>query len=187
MTTLKTKYEEQAVPSLREAHGYKNPVQVPRLVKVVVNIGVDTSVEKDLFKALQDDLARITGQRPVVTLARKSISNFKLRAGMPIGAKVTLRGARMYEFLDRLINVALPRIRDFRGVSPDAFDGRGNFTLGIREQTIFPEVNPDQVKKTQGMDISVVTTAETDKEARELLRHLGMPFASAGDSQANSY
>ncbi len=178
-TTLKTKYEEKAVAALREARGYKNPMEVPRLVKVVVNIGVDTTVEKDLFKALQDELARITGQRPVVTLARKSISNFKLRAGMPVGAKVTLRGARMFEFLDRLINVALPRIRDFRGVSPSAFDGRGNYTLGLREQSIFPEINPDQIKKVQGMDISIITTAETDDECRELLKHLGMPFATA--------
>ncbi len=176
-TTLKTKYDKEAVTALREARRYKNPMEVPRLVKVVVNIGVDTTVEKDLFKALQDDLARVTGQRPVTTLARKSISNFKLRAGMPIGAKVTLRGARMWEFLDRLINVALPRIRDFRGVPPGAFDGRGNYTLGVREQTIFPEINPDQVKKTQGMDITIVTTAETNDECRALLEHLGMPFA----------
>ncbi len=176
--TLKEKYQKTVVPALKEAHGYRNPMQVPRIVKVVVNMSVSTKVDKDAFKAVTDDLARITGQRPVVTKARLSISNFALREGMPIGAKVTLRGARMYEFLDRLINSALPRIRDFRGVSSTAFDGRGSYTLGLAEQTIFPEVNPDNVKRVQGMDVTIVTTAETDAEARDMLKHLGMPFAA---------
>ncbi len=175
--TLKTRYMSEVVPALRDARGYRNPLMVPRVEKVVVNIGVNTSVEKDVFKAVTEELARITGQRPLITKSRKSISNFKLRDGMPIGAKVTLRGARMYEFLDRLINVALPRIRDFRGVSAKSFDGFGNYTLGLKEQTIFPEINPDSVKKVQGMDITIVTSAETDDEARELLRLMGMPFA----------
>ncbi len=176
--TLKEKYQKTVAPALRDAHGYKNPMQIPRLTKVIINMSVNTKVDKDALKAVTDDLGRISGQRPVTTKARLSISNFGLREGMPIGAKVTLRGARMYEFLDRLINVALPRIRDFRGVSAKAFDGRGNYTLGLREQTIFPEVNPDNVKKVQGMDITIVTTAETDAEARDLLKQLGMPFAS---------
>lgn len=177
MPTMKQKFSETVVPALKESYGYKNPMQVPRINKIVVNMAVNTKVDKDALKAVADDLARITGQRPVITKARKSISNFGLREGMSIGAKVTLRGARMYEFLDRLINVALPRIRDFRGVSAKGFDGRGNYTLGLREQTIFPEVNPDNVKKVQGMDITIVTTAATNAEARDLLKHLGMPFA----------
>ncbi len=176
--TMKEKYERTVVPALQEAHRYGNPMQVPRITKVVVNMSVNTRVDKDALKTVGEDLARITGQRPVITKARKSISNFALREGMEIGAKVTLRGARMFEFLDRLINVALPRIRDFRGISGKAFDGRGNYTLGLREQGIFPEINPDNVKKTQGMDITIVTTAETDEEARDLLKHLGMPFAA---------
>ncbi len=176
--TMKEKYDQQVVPALKEAHGYANPMQVPRISKVVVNMSVNTKVDKDALKSISDDLAKISGQRPVITKAKKSISNFALREGMPIGAKVTLRGARMYEFLDRLVNVALPRIRDFRGVSAKAFDGRGSYTLGLKEQTIFPEINPDNVKRTQGMDISIVTTAETDAEARDLLKHLGMPFAA---------
>lgn len=177
IATMKQRYDESVVPALKAAYGYRNPMQVPRITKVVINMGVDTKVDRDTMKAVTDDLARLSGQRPVITKARKSISNFALREGMPIGAKVTLRGTRMYEFLDRLINVALPRIRDFRGVSAKGFDGRGNYTLGLREQTIFPEVNPDNVKKIQGMDITVVTTAETDAEARDLLKQLGMPFA----------
>jgi large subunit ribosomal protein L5 len=176
--TLKEKYQNTVAPALKSAHGYKNPMEVPRIVKVVVNMSVNTKVDKDTFKAVTEDLARITGQRPITTKARLSISNFGLREGMPIGAKVTLRGARMYEFLDRLINIALPRIRDFRGVPSTSFDGRGSYTLGLREQTIFPEVNPDNVKRVQGMDITIVTTAETDAEARDLLKQLGMPFAA---------
>ncbi len=175
---MKQKFAETAVPALKEAHGYKNPMEVPRLSKVVINMGVNAKVDRDGMKAVTDDLARITGQRPVVTKARKSVSNFALREGMVIGAKVTLRGAHMFEFLDRLINVALPRIRDFRGVSDQAFDGGGNYTLGLREQTIFPEINPDTVKRNQGMDITIVTTAKTDGEARDMLKQLGMPFAA---------
>ncbi len=176
--TMKVKYDEGAVPALKQEHGYRNPMQVPRITKVVINMGIDTRGDKETLKIVSEDLARITGQRPAITKARKSISNFALREGMEIGAKVTLRGARMFEFLDRLINVALPRIRDFRGVSAKAFDGRGNYTLGLREQTIFPEINPDNVKKTQGMDITIVTTATTNQEARDLLKQLGMPFAA---------
>jgi large subunit ribosomal protein L5 len=146
---------------------------------VVVNMGINSQVDKDTFKVLVEELGRITGQRPVVTLSRISIANFKLREGQPVGAKVTLRGARMYEFLERLIHAALPRIRDFRGVPPKGFDGRGSYTLGIKEQNIFPEIDPDHIKKVQGMDITVVTTAHTDEEARELLKRLGMPFAAA--------
>jgi large subunit ribosomal protein L5 len=176
--TMKDKYDRTVVPALKSEHGYANPMQVPRITKVVINMSVNTKVDKDMLKAVADDLARISGQRPVITKAKNSISNFGLREGMSIGAKVTLRGVRMYEFLDRLINVALPRIRDFRGVSAKAFDGRGSYTLGLKEQTIFPEINPDNVKRSQGMDISIVTTAETDAEARALLKHLGMPFAA---------
>ena len=154
-------------------------MEVPRLLKVVVNMSVNASVDKDALKAVAEDLAKITGQRPVITKARKSIANFKLREGMPIGAKVTLRGAMMYEFLERLIRATLPRIRDFRGVSRTGFDGRGNYTLGLKEQTLFPEIQPDQVKRIQGMDITIVTTAKTNDEARELLQLLGMPFANA--------
>jgi large subunit ribosomal protein L5 len=152
-------------------------MRAPRLLKIVVNMGFDAETDRDAVKAVVEDLAKIAGQRPVVTKARKSISNFKLREGMSIGAKVTLRGDRMYEFLDRLITAALPRIRDFRGVSVRSFDGRGNYTLGLAEQSIFPEIHPDQIKKTQGMDITFVTNAPTNDEARELLRLLGMPFA----------
>ena len=174
---MKELYQGTVAPALKKTYGYENPMQVPRISKVVINIGVNTKVDRDTMKAVTEDLARLSGQRPMVTKAKKSVSNFALREGMPIGAKVTLRGARMYEFIDRLINVALPRIRDFRGVSAKGFDGHGNYTLGLKEQTIFPEVNPDNVKKVQGMDITVVTTAETDNEARDLLKHLGMPFA----------
>ncbi len=177
--TLKERFEQSVVPELKKAHGYANPMQVPRITKVVINMSLSTRVDKDALKTAADELSRISGQRPVITKARKSISNFGLREGMPIGAKVTLRGVRMYEFLDRLINVALPRIRDFRGVSAKAFDGRGTYTLGLKEQSIFPELNPDSIKRQQGMDISIVTSAETDAEARDLLKHLGMPFASA--------
>ena len=174
---LKERYRNEVVAALRKDRGYANVMQVPRLQKIVVNVGVGTDVDRDALKAVTEDVARITGQRPVVTKARKSISNFKLREGMAIGAKVTLRGERMYEFLDRLLNVALPRIRDFRGVSTRSFDGSGNYSLGLKEQSIFPEINPDQVKRVQGMDITMVTTAATDEEARALLQLLGMPFA----------
>lgn len=174
---LKERYRNEVVATLQKDRGYANVMQVPRLQKIVVNVGVGTDVDRDALKAVTEDVARITGQRPVVTKARKSISNFKLREGMAIGAKVTLRGERMYEFLDRLLNVALPRIRDFRGVSTRSFDGSGNYSLGLKEQSIFPEINPDQVKRVQGMDITMVTTASTDEEARALLQLLGMPFA----------
>jgi large subunit ribosomal protein L5 len=167
------------IRDLRAAGAYKNPMQVPRVTKVVVNMGINASVDKDTFKLLTEELGKIAGQRAVVTLAKISISNFKVREGMPVGAKVTLRGARMYEFLDRLISAALPRIRDFRGVPSKSFDGRGNYTLGIKEQSIFPEIDQDHIKKVQGMDITIATTAKTDDEARELLRRLGMPFETA--------
>lgn len=170
-------FKKAIIPALVRERGYKNPFQVPRLQKIVINMGVGEGKENS--KALDfatGDLATIAGQRPVVTRSKKSIANFKLRAGVPIGAKVTLRGARMYEFLDRLINVALPRVRDFRGVSPKAFDGRGNFALGLREQVIFPEIVYDKIDKMRGMDVIIVTSARTDEEAKALLTHLGMPF-----------
>jgi len=176
MARLKVKYIQEVVPRLKQELGVTNTLRVPRLEKIVVNMGIGV-VDKDAFKTHVEELAKITGQRPVVTRAKKSISNFKLRKGTTIGAKVTLRGERMYEFLDRLINAALPRIRDFRGLRRDAFDGRGNYTLGVREQTIFPEIDPNQTGAIQGMDITVVTTARNDEEARLLLSHLGMPFA----------
>jgi large subunit ribosomal protein L5 len=176
---MRQKYESDVVPALCSSMKYENPMRVPRIEKIVVNVGFGTDVDRDQIKVYSDDLAAITGQRPVVTKARKSIANFKLRAGMPVGLKVTLRGTRMYEFLDRLLNVALPRIRDFRGVPVSSFDQSGNYSLGLREQTIFPEIDPDQVKSVHGMDITFVTTAETADEARELLKLLGMPFANA--------
>jgi len=176
---LEKKYREQLVPQLMERFGYKSVMQVPRLEKIVVNIGCgDMAREAKLADTLQADLAQITGQKPVLTRARKSISNFKLRAGMIVGLKVTLRRQRMYEFFDRLVSVAIPRIRDFRGASTRSFDGRGNYSLSLTEQLIFPEIDYDQVTKVQGMDVAFVTTAKTDEEGRELLRLLGMPFAS---------
>lgn len=177
MATLKEKYVKEVVPGLKEKLGMKNAMRVPRLSKVVVNMGMGIK-DDGAMKTHVEELAQITGQKPQVTRSRKSISNFKLREGMPIGAKVTLRGVRMYEFLDRLINAALPRIRDFRGVSARAFDGRGNYTLGLKEQTIFPEIDPNHAGAPQGMDITIVTSTNSDDEARELLRLLGMPFAS---------
>lgn len=177
MARLKDKYRKELVPALSAALGFKNPMLVPRLTKVVVNMGFGI-VEKDAQKSLLHDLGALTGQQPMLCKARKSISNFKLREGMVIGAKVTLRGDRMYEFVDRLINAALPRIRDFRGVANRGFDGRGNYTLGLKEQTIFPELAGGSGGGTEkGMDITFVTTARNDKEARELLSQLGMPFA----------
>lgn len=175
---LKEKYLKEIRPQLMSARGYKNPMQAPRMVKIVINMGISSSVEKDVVKVLANDLATITGQYPVLCKARKSIANFKLRKGMPVGARVTLRGERMFEFFDRLVNVVLPRMRDFRGVSPGAFDGRGNYALGMREQTVFPEINIDNVKKVQGMDIVIVTTAASNDEAKDLLRLMGMPFAA---------
>ncbi len=174
---LKVKYFKEIVPKLKEQFGYKNVMQVPRLEKIVINMGVGQAVQdpKILEEAVKD-LETITGQKPSIRTAKKSISNFKLREGMKIGAKVTLRRERMYEFLDRLITIALPRVRDFRGISDKSFDGRGNYTLGIKEQIIFPEINVDKVNKILGMDITFVTTAKTDKEAYELLSAFGMPF-----------
>lgn len=177
-TRLKEKYLAEAVPALQQKFGYKNPMEIPRLEKVIVNMGLGDT--KDNAKALEvavDELTQIAGQKPLVTKAKKSIANFKLREGMNVGAKVTLRGARMEEFVDKLISIALPRVRDFRGVSTKAFDGRGNYALGVREQLIFPEINYDKVEKIRGMEMIFVTTAKTDEEAKELLSLLGMPFA----------
>lgn len=174
---LLDRYRQVVVSALMKERGYANPFQVPRLEKIVINMGLGEA--KDNVKILDfavADLTAMTGQRPVVTRAKKSIANFKLRAGVPIGAMVTLRGARMYEFFDRLVNVALPRVRDFRGVSPKAFDGRGNYALGLGEQLIFPEIVYDKIDKVRGMDLVMVTTAKTDDEAKALLTHLGMPF-----------
>ena len=177
MARLYEQYKSEIVPKLMEKFQYKNIMQVPRIERVVVNIGVGEAIQNP--KALDgavNDLTLIAGQKPVVTKAKKSIAGFKLREGMAIGCKVTLRGERMYNFLDKLINLALPRVRDFRGVSPQAFDGRGNYSLGIKEQTIFPEIEYDKIDKIRGMEVVVVTTAKTDEEARELLKHMGMPF-----------
>jgi large subunit ribosomal protein L5 len=171
------KYTEEVVPALQKEFGYKNPMQVPRLTKIVVNMGLGEAVQNSkIIEAAVGDLTAITGQKPVITRARKSIATFKLREGMPIGAMVTLRRARMWEFYDRLVTFALPRVRDFKGVSPKAFDGRGNYTLGVREQIVFPEIEYDKVDKIKGLNITLVTTAENDEHARALLRGLGMPF-----------
>ncbi|MBA4542345.1 MULTISPECIES: 50S ribosomal protein L5 [Thermoactinomyces] len=174
---LKEHYLNEVTAALMKKFNYKSPMQVPRLEKIVINMGVGEAVQN--AKALDgavEDLTLISGQKPVVTRAKKSIAGFKLREGMPIGVKVTLRGERMYHFLDKLINVALPRVRDFRGVSPKSFDGRGNYTLGLKEQLIFPEISYDKVDKVRGMDVVIVTTANTDEEARDLLTLMGMPF-----------
>jgi large subunit ribosomal protein L5 len=174
---LKERYRQEIGPQMMKKYNYKNVMQIPALNKVVVNMGVGEAIQNaKSLEAAVNDLSTITGQRPVVTKARKSIAAFKLRAGMKIGCKVTLRGNRMYDFIDKLVNVVLPRMRDFRGVSPRAFDGRGNYTLGLREQVIFPEIDYDKIDKARGMDITVVTTAKTDEEARDLLRLVGMPF-----------
>lgn len=174
---LKEKYLKEIVPSLMAKFNYKNVMQVPKVEKVVINMGVGEAVAnpKVLDHAVED-LTLISGQKPIITRAKKSIAGFKVRAGMPIGVKVTLRGERMYHFLDKLMNVSLPRVRDFRGVSPKAFDGRGNYTLGLKEQLIFPEIDYDKIDKIRGMDVVIVTTANTDEEARELLEQMGMPF-----------
>ena len=177
-TRLKEKYLAEAVPALQQKFGYKNPMEIPRLEKVIINMGLGDT--KDNAKALEvavDELSQIAGQKPLITKAKKSIANFKLREGMNVGANVTLRGIRMEEFVDKLISIALPRVRDFRGVSGKAFDGRGNYALGVREQLIFPELNYDKVDKIRGMEMIFVTTAKTDEEAKELLSLLGMPFA----------
>ena len=176
-TRLKEKYRQEVVPGLQKEFSYGNPMQVPGLNKVVVNIGMGEVIQNaKAMDAAVADLAAITGQRPVITRAKRSVAAFKLREGMQIGCKVTLRGDRMYLFLDKLINVALPRLRDFQGVSADAFDGRGNYTLGLREQLVFPEIDYDKVDKLRGMEVSIVTTARSDEEGRRLLALLGMPF-----------
>ena len=178
MPNLKAKYQTEVAPALMKEFGYKSVMQIPKIDKVVVNVGCGEARENaKILDNVVRDLAQITGQKPVITKARKSIANFKLRENMPIGAKVTLRGEKMWEFLDRLFNVALPRVRDFRGISADAFDGRGNYALGIKEQLIFPEIEYDKIDKIRGMDIVVCTTAQTDEEARELLKLVGAPFA----------
>ncbi len=181
MNRLQERYRKEIVPALMKELNLKNVMQVPRIRKVVINIGLGEALDnpKALDAAVRD-LSIITGQRPVVTKARKSIANFKLREGRAIGVKVTLRGERMWAFLDRLMNVALPRVRDFRGVSPNSFDGRGNYTLGLREQLIFPEIDYDKIDKVRGMEVTIVTSAQTDDEARALLRMLGMPFRKEG-------
>lgn len=177
MSRLKQKYDKEVVSGLKDRFGYKNVMQVPSLNKIVINMGVgEASTDSKAIDAAVNDMTIISGQKPVVTRAKKSIAAFKVREGMPIGCKVTLRGERMYEFLDKLVSVALPRIRDFRGVSNKAFDGRGNYTLGVREQLIFPEISYDKVDKVRGMDIVIVTSAKTDEEAHELLKLMGMPF-----------
>ena len=174
---LKYKYLDEVVPTLMKEYNYKTIMETPKIEKVVINIGVgDATQNAKLIEAAVEDLTAISGQKPVITKAKKSIATFKLREGMPIGTKVTLRGERMYEFLDKLFNISLPRVRDFRGVSKTAFDGRGNYTLGVKEQLIFPEINYEQVNKVRGMDIVIVTTANTDVEAKELLTLMGMPF-----------
>ena len=175
---LKKLYQDEVAPALMQKFGYKSPMQIPRLEKIVVNVGCSEARENPkVLDAVVNDLTTITGQKAIITKAKKSVANFKLREGMPIGAKVTLRGDKMWEFLDRLFNVALPRVRDFRGISADAFDGRGNYALGVKEQLIFPEIEYDKIDKIRGMDIVVCTTAQTDEEARELLKQIGAPFA----------
>ena len=177
MSRIKDKYHTAIVPELMKEFGYTSVMQVPKIEKIVVNMGLgDAVLNPKVVEDAVNELTLITGQKPVITKARKSISNFKLREGMVVGAKVTLRGEKMYYFLDKLVSIVLPRVRDFRGTSKDSFDGRGNYTLGLREQLIFPEIKYDDVKKVRGMDIVVVTTAKTDQEGRALLTHLGMPF-----------
>ena len=179
MARLQQYYKETVAPALAKQFGYKSPMEIPRITKITLNMGVGEAVgDKKVLENAVGDMTKIAGQKPVVTRARKSIAGFKIRQGYPIGCMVTLRGARMYEFLDRLISIAMPRIRDFRGVSGKAFDGRGNYNLGVKEQIIFPEIEYDKVDKVHGMDIIIVTTAKTDEEARELLRLMGMPFAA---------
>ena len=174
---LKKLYQDEVAPALMQKFGYKSTMQIPRLEKIVLNVGCSEARENaKVLDAVVSDLTAITGQKAVVTKAKKSVANFKLREGMPIGAKVTLRGNKMWEFLDRLFNVALPRVRDFRGINPNSFDGRGNYALGVKEQLIFPEIEYDQIDKIRGMDIVICTTAETDEEARELLTQIGAPF-----------
>jgi large subunit ribosomal protein L5 len=180
MTRLKEKYQKEVVPALQKEFGYKNVMAVPRIEKVVVNMGLgEATANAKLIDTGADEIARITGQKPVTRRAKKSIAAFKVRKGMPIGTMVTLRGERMWEFLDRLMSIALPRVRDFKGVSPRGFDGRGNYTLGLRDQLLFPEIDYMKVDKARGMNVSVVTTAKSDEEARKLLQFIGMPFRAS--------
>ena len=179
MARLKDFYSQEVAPAMMKKFGYKNVMEIPKVEKVVVNMGVSEAVgNPKVLDAAVADLTQISGQKPIVTKAKKSISAFKVREGMSIGTKVTLRGERMYHFMDKLLNVALPRVRDFRGISPKAFDGRGNYTLGVKEQLIFPEMEYDKIDKIRGMDITIVTSANTDEEARELLKLMGMPFSA---------
>ena len=176
---LKAKYQKEVAPALMQKFGYKSPMQIPRLDKIVVNCGCGEARDNSkVLEAVVSDLTTITGQKAIITIAKKSVANFKVREGMPVGAKVTLRGDKMWEFLDRLFNVALPRVRDFRGINPNAFDGRGNYAMGIKEQLIFPEIEYDKIDKIRGMDIVITTTARTDEEAKELLTLVGAPFAT---------
>ena len=178
MANLKTKYQQEVVPALQKQFNYRNVMMLPRLDKIVLNVGLGEAVQNaKALDAAVGDISAITGQKPIITRAKKSIATFKIREGMPIGCKVTLRGERMWDFLEKLIYVALPRVRDFRGVSPKAFDGRGNYALGLKEQLIFPEIDYDKIDKIRGMDIIIVTTAKSDEEAKALLKGLGMPFA----------
>ncbi len=177
MPNLKKKYQDEVAPALMQKFGYKSTMQIPRIEKIVVNCGCGEARDNSkVLEAVVNDLGIITGQKPIITKAKKSVANFKLREGMPIGAKVTLRQDKMWEFLDRLFNVALPRVRDFRGINPNAFDGRGNYALGVKEQLIFPEIEYDKIDKIRGMDVVICTTAQTDEEARELLTLIGAPF-----------
>ncbi len=178
MSRLKEKYRKEVVPSLMERYGYKNVMQVPRLEKVVLNIGIGEAIQNaKALEAAESDLATISGQHPVTTRSKKSISAFKLREGMPVGLRVTLRGERMYQFLDKLMNIVLPRIREFQGVSPNSMDGNGNYTLGFKEQVVFPEMEYDKIDRLRGLEVSIVTSAKTDEEARHLLEFMGMPFS----------
>ena len=178
MAQLFDYYKTEVVGQLLKSGRYTNRMQVPKVEKIVLNMGINSNFDKEVLAEAQQELATISGQRPIVTKAKTSISNFKVRKGMPVGVKVTLRGARMYEFMERFFNAALPRIRDFRGMSPRGFDGRGSYTMGVRDQTIFPEVDLDKIKHNLGMDVTIVTTANTDADAKELLKLLGMPFSS---------
>jgi len=181
MSRLKDKYQKEVAPILMERYGYSNIMEVPRLIKVVLNIGLGEAIQNaKALESAEADLAAISGQHPVITRAKRSIAAFRLRTGMAVGMKVTLRGERMYDFLDRLINAVLPRVREFFGVSPDAFDGRGNYTLGLKEQIAFPEIDYDKIEKLRGLEIAIATTAKTDEEGRHLLELLGMPFAKDG-------
>ena len=183
MSRLRDKYKEEVIPRLMELGGYRNVMQVPRLEKIVINIGLGEAIQNaKALEGAEHDVVAIAGQHPIVTRSKKSIANFRLRAGMSIGMKVTLRGERMYEFLDKLINAVLPRMHEFQGVSPNSFDGRGNYTLGLKEQIIFPEIEYDKVDKVRGMEISIITTAKKDEDGRNLLTLLGMPFARDGVS-----